>query len=214
RAGRGFAEQVLGIVGVKIIHRQDVPGSAEMIAQMAGTERVWEETEYVRGLFSSGGGPRGTRRPVERYLVHPNEIKTLEPGEAVILSKLPSAQVRRVRVTPPSRAGASPGAREQPPAAPPRADPSPDARAQPPAAPPRADPSPGAREQPPAAPPSPGDGRKPVPESLGARERPDPPTERPPRASPPGPVRRSGPGRSGGRGEPPGRDHPAPGVTR
>ncbi|HET8977543.1 MAG TPA: helicase HerA-like domain-containing protein, partial [Solirubrobacteraceae bacterium] len=31
RAGRGFCEQVVGIVGIKIIHRQDVPDSADMI---------------------------------------------------------------------------------------------------------------------------------------------------------------------------------------
>ncbi len=103
RAGRGFRDQVLGIVGVKIAHRQDVPTSAEMIAQMAGTERVWEQTENLRGPFAPRGGSRGTRRLAERYAVHPNEIKTLAPGAAVVLTKLPTAEVRRVRVTPPRR---------------------------------------------------------------------------------------------------------------
>ena len=97
RAERGFRDQVLGIVGVKIVHRQDVPASAETIAQMAGTERFWEETRQIRGLFSGAGGSRGTRRPTERYVVHPNVIKRLEVGEAVILTKLPTAQVRRVQ---------------------------------------------------------------------------------------------------------------------
>ncbi len=105
RAAPGFRDQVLGIVGVKIAHRQDVPESAEMIAKMAGTQWVWEETRHVRGLLSPGNGPRASRRQVERFLVHPNEIKTLPVGHAVALTKLPTADVRRVRVTrsPPPR---------------------------------------------------------------------------------------------------------------
>jgi type IV secretory pathway TraG/TraD family ATPase VirD4 len=101
RAGRGFRDQVLGIVGVKIIHRQDVPASAETIAQMAGTERVWERTEQLRSPFAGPGASRGTRRLAERYVVHPNVIKTLPVGHAVILTKLPTAEVRRVAVRPP-----------------------------------------------------------------------------------------------------------------
>ncbi len=99
RAAPGFRDQVLGIVGVKIAHRQDVPESAEMIAKMAGTHWVWEETRHVRGLLNPGNGPRASRRQVERFLVHPNEIKTLPVGHAVALTKLPTSEVRRVRVT-------------------------------------------------------------------------------------------------------------------
>ncbi|HXD67021.1 MAG TPA: TraM recognition domain-containing protein [Solirubrobacteraceae bacterium] len=98
RAAPGFRDQVLGIVGVKIAHRQDVPESAEMIAKMAGTQWVWEETRHVRGMLSPGNGARASRRQVERFLVHPNEIKTLPVGHAVALTKLPTSQVRRVRV--------------------------------------------------------------------------------------------------------------------
>jgi conjugal transfer pilus assembly protein TraD len=111
RAAPGFRDQVLGIIGVKIAHRQDVPASAEMIAQMAGTEWVWEPTLQMRGMFVPGGTgrSRGTRRQVEQYLAHPNEIKTLAVGEAVILTKLPVAQVQRVRIDPP---GSAPGPSE------------------------------------------------------------------------------------------------------
>jgi conjugal transfer pilus assembly protein TraD len=110
RAAPGFRDQVLGIVGVKIAHRQDVPESAEMIAKMAGTQWVWEETRHVRGLLNPGNGPRASRRQVERFLVHPNEIKTLPVGHAVALTKLPTADVRRVRVTrAPDREGPSRG---------------------------------------------------------------------------------------------------------
>ncbi len=105
RAAPGFRDQVLGIVGVKIAHRQDVPESAEMIAKMAGTQWVWEETRHVRGLLNPGNGPRASRRQVERFLVHPNEIKTLPVGHAVALTKLPTSEVRRVRVARRDREG-------------------------------------------------------------------------------------------------------------
>ena len=86
-----------------------------MIAKMAGTQWVWEETRHVRGMLSPGNGPRASRRQVERFLVHPNEIKTLPVGHAVALTKLPSSQVRRVRVTsapgPAGASGSGPGAR-------------------------------------------------------------------------------------------------------
>jgi conjugal transfer pilus assembly protein TraD len=114
RAAPGFRDQVLGIVGVKIAHRQDVPESAEMIAKMAGTQWVWEETRHVRGLLAPGNGPRASRRQVERFLVHPNEIKTLPVGHAVALTKLPTSQIRRVEVAPTST---SPG-RAAPPSEP------------------------------------------------------------------------------------------------
>jgi hypothetical protein len=104
RAAPGFRDQVLGIVGVKIAHRQDVPESAEMIAKMAGTQWVWEETHHVRGLLNPGNGPRASRRQVERFLVHPNEVKTLPVGHAVALTKLPTSEVRRVQVAPSSAA--------------------------------------------------------------------------------------------------------------
>jgi hypothetical protein len=100
RAAPGFRDQVLGIVGVKIAHRQDVPESAEMIAKMAGTQWVWDETRHVRGWLDAGHGTRASRRQVERFLVHPNEIKTLPTGHAVALTKLPTSEVRRVQVSP------------------------------------------------------------------------------------------------------------------
>ena len=110
RAGRGFRDQVLGLTAVKVAHRQDVPGSAQTIAEMAGTERVWEETRQLRSPFAPTGS-RGTRRLVERFSVHPDEIKTLLPGQAVVLVKTPSAGVTRLRVTP----GATRGGGDQEP---------------------------------------------------------------------------------------------------
>ena len=102
RAGRGFRDQVMGIVGVTIAHRQDVHSSATMISQLAGTEWAWQETETVRGgLFARPGQVRGTRRLVEQPVVHPNEIKTLAVGEMMMIAKLPSMRIDRVTVSAP-----------------------------------------------------------------------------------------------------------------
>jgi type IV secretory system conjugative DNA transfer VirD4/TraG family protein len=101
RAGRGFRDQVMGIVGVTIAHRQDVHSSATMISQLAGTEWAWQETETVRGLFARPALSSGTRRMAEQPLVHPNEIKTLAVGEMLMIAKLPSMRIERVAVSAP-----------------------------------------------------------------------------------------------------------------
>ncbi len=100
RAGRGFRDQVMGIVGVTLAHRQEVHASATMISQLAGTEWAWVETENMRGLFARPGLSQGTRRLEEQPVVHPNEIKTLTAGKVVMFTKLPTAQVARLTVDP------------------------------------------------------------------------------------------------------------------
>jgi conjugal transfer pilus assembly protein TraD len=108
RAGRGFRDQVLGLTAVKIAHRQDVHASAQLISQMAGTERVWEVTRQLRSPFAGAGASRGSAREVERYVVEPNEIKTLQVGQAVVLTKMPRARVTRVGIAPPLGRGDQP----------------------------------------------------------------------------------------------------------
>jgi conjugal transfer pilus assembly protein TraD len=98
RAAPGLRDQIVGNTAVKIAHRQDVPSSAQTVAQMAGTVKVWEEIQQLGGVFEPR---RGTRRAVEQFVIHPNEIKSLRTGEAVVITKLPSTRTRTVRVTPP-----------------------------------------------------------------------------------------------------------------
>jgi conjugal transfer pilus assembly protein TraD len=123
RAGRGFRDQVLGLTTVKIAHRQDVPGSARTIAEMAGTKLVWDETRQLRSPLAPAGS-RGTLHQVERFRVHPNVVKTLGPGQAVLLVKSPVAQVSLVRVArvetarAPAAAAARPAATRSPTAEP------------------------------------------------------------------------------------------------
>jgi type IV secretory pathway TraG/TraD family ATPase VirD4 len=110
RSARGLRDQVLGSTAIKIAHRQEVPASARTIAQIAGSETVWEESRQTTDhpLFGARDAGRGTRRLTERFKVHPDEIASLPPGHAVLISKLPAASVRTVRVAPPRRA-APPG---------------------------------------------------------------------------------------------------------
>ena len=104
RAGRGVRDQVIGSTALKLILRQEVPESAHTVAQLAGTEMVWEETHQITGSLFGGPPARGTRREVERFIVHPNEIKSLRTGQAVLISKLRRTPTERLTVTQPTRA--------------------------------------------------------------------------------------------------------------
>ncbi|MBV9802671.1 MAG: DUF853 family protein [Solirubrobacterales bacterium] len=124
RAAPGLRDQVVGVTALKIIHRQEVPNSARTIALMVGTERIWEQTrQTAAGLLGGYDTGRGTRREVERFIVHPNEIQSLATGEAIVISKLGGQGVRRVRVDPPRTVESSPAV-PQPPTieSPPRLD--------------------------------------------------------------------------------------------
>jgi conjugal transfer pilus assembly protein TraD len=107
RAAPGLRDQVTGSTAIKLIHRQDVPASALTVAQMAGTVKRWDETQVLPSMLGARPGARGTRRLVEQFVVHPNEIKTLRTGEVVVIAKTPRASVSKIRVTPPQRAGPS-----------------------------------------------------------------------------------------------------------
>jgi hypothetical protein len=105
RVARGLAAQLLGIPGIKIAHRQDMPESAKLFAEIGGTERVWEHTYHTdrRALLPDRDTGRGTRRQVERYRVEPDTIKTLAPGEAIVVAKIPTSSVQKVKVRPPRK---------------------------------------------------------------------------------------------------------------
>lgn len=128
RVDPGFADQVLGNTNVKIVHRQDVPESAERLAGVAGTQRGWQETfQTERGRLMRGPGDQplggwhgantglGTIREVESYVVHPNVLKALGQGEAVLMRKHPAVDVRRVQIAAPAAAHAEAALRRQDP---------------------------------------------------------------------------------------------------
>ena len=87
-----------------VIHRQAVPDAVELLASVGGTKEAWEHTHVVA---DAAGLPIGwdetgarARRRTDQFRAHPNLIKTLGRGEAVIVSRASTPAVRHVRVRP------------------------------------------------------------------------------------------------------------------
>jgi conjugal transfer pilus assembly protein TraD len=87
-AGDGaLKEQTLGNVAAVVAHRQNVPESAELIAEMAGTAATWTMTQQTeRGLLGSRQSGRGSRRRGYEFRIHPTRVKQLATGQAVVLT--------------------------------------------------------------------------------------------------------------------------------
>jgi hypothetical protein len=107
RAARGLRDQVVGVTAVKIAHRQEVPASAQLVAQMIGTRRAWEHSYQSPAGAPFSGRARGgvTSREVEQFVIHPNVIKSLPTGHAVVITRLPTSRARTVRVAAQRRDG-------------------------------------------------------------------------------------------------------------
>jgi len=87
-AGDGaLREQTLGNVSSLVAHRQNVPESAELVAEMAGTRPVWIATQQTDdGLLGAGPSGRGSRRRGYEFHIHPSRIKQLPTGQAVVIT--------------------------------------------------------------------------------------------------------------------------------
>jgi len=88
-------EQILGNTNVKIIHRQDVPASAELLSSLIGTEDDMTVTYQVNNVGTTG---MGTIKEERSFIVHPDEIKRLEVGQTFILKKFPVFEIKKVRI--------------------------------------------------------------------------------------------------------------------
>ena len=106
RVDEGFCQQVLGNTSAKIVHRQDVPDSAELIARIAGTEQTYKPTyqvdeSAVHGMLGNARTGFGSARPVEEFLIHPNTIKRLTTGRALVIRKDPEFHWSITAIDPP-----------------------------------------------------------------------------------------------------------------
>ena len=93
------AKQVVDSTNTVISFVQKDPESCETLASIAGTKETWEKTEQtsdwlVLGDMDTG---RGTRIKGEEFILHPNEFKNLNIGEALYIAKKP-ARFGRVKV--------------------------------------------------------------------------------------------------------------------
>ncbi len=81
-----LADQVLGNITTLIAHRQVVPDSAEQIAAIAGTRGTWVHTQRTDHRLNghAPGQDTGTRTRGREFAVHPDEIKQLHTGWALV----------------------------------------------------------------------------------------------------------------------------------
>ncbi len=83
-------EQVMGNLSVLIAHRQVVPGSAELIASLAGSRGAWRTTRRSDGAT--------TRTRVSEPTLDPSEVVRLEVGWAAVIVLAGGAGVRVARI--------------------------------------------------------------------------------------------------------------------
>ncbi|CAM5444292.1 hypothetical protein SALBM311S_11641 [Streptomyces alboniger] len=82
-----FLAAVLTNADVLILHR--TKASAEQVSELLGTYEGWEETLQVQedigvlGSTTAGSGV-GSLRQVDRFKVHPNQLRELGVGEAIV----------------------------------------------------------------------------------------------------------------------------------
>jgi hypothetical protein len=88
-------EQVLGNLSVLIAHRQVVPGSAELIASVAGRRGAWKVSRHSEG--------RTTRMRTSVPVLDPDRVMTLGRGWAAVLVLGDGARARVTRMFSPAR---------------------------------------------------------------------------------------------------------------
>ncbi len=73
--------------GCKICFRSPDPADAEFWSAVLGTYQTVEDTErFKKTLFGTQGTGEISRRTVEHFKVHPNTLKNLAPGTALVFS--------------------------------------------------------------------------------------------------------------------------------
>lgn len=86
--GQGaLRDQIGGNLQALIAYRQNMPASAELIAQIAGTRTVWERTQYASGIpLPLGPFARRMRRRGHEHEIHPTQIQRLGTGQAAVIT--------------------------------------------------------------------------------------------------------------------------------
>jgi len=85
-AGEYFKEQIIENCNNYIVLRQNSATNAEQWANIIGTRSTVEVTYQLQARDGSNG--TGSARIVREYLFHPDEIKNLARGKAVLVSKV------------------------------------------------------------------------------------------------------------------------------
>jgi type IV secretory pathway TraG/TraD family ATPase VirD4 len=83
-----FAQQVIDLTNTKIFLRVNDPETASLFSDSLGTYETVEVTRQIQldGTPDPRSKLMGSQKKIERYRIHPSEIKDLQTGEAVIKS--------------------------------------------------------------------------------------------------------------------------------
>lgn len=100
RIDEHFANRLLGNISTLYAFLQPNQESAELISSRAGTRKAWKETERTqRFLFWDIATGDKSLREVEEFNIHPNTIKSLRVGEAVVIKKYPYSRSYKIKVS-------------------------------------------------------------------------------------------------------------------
>ena len=81
-----------------VIQAQNYPENAERLASIIGTRESLARTFQVEGHLMQVGTGMGSWRETKEFIVHPDEIKRLKTGEAVLVRKAGNHDIERVWV--------------------------------------------------------------------------------------------------------------------
>jgi conjugal transfer pilus assembly protein TraD len=87
--------QIIQNCNTLIIQRQNASEDAEELARNIGTEETWMMTYQVN---SNGETGSGSLRFVKELMVHPDKIKRLQVGQAVVTRKIPRFQTHETTI--------------------------------------------------------------------------------------------------------------------
>lgn len=95
-----FAATVRTNANVWVVLRQTRGELAESIAGDIGTASAWKETVQIEDDWDLLGGMHaasgvGSLREVDEYIIHPNAIRNLAQGAAILMVKVPAGSLHR-----------------------------------------------------------------------------------------------------------------------
>jgi type IV secretory pathway TraG/TraD family ATPase VirD4 len=88
-------KQIIQNCNTIIIQRQNDSEDAEELAKIIGTEQTWMLTHQ---FDHKGGTGLGSIRYVKEFIIHPDTIKRLQIGQAVIARKIPKFQTHQTTI--------------------------------------------------------------------------------------------------------------------
>lgn len=94
-----FCDRLERNCATKLIFGTDNSDDAEYFASMLGTKQTFKETTQMEeGIFSTESTGMLSRREVEEFVIHPNEIKSLGQGQVLRISRTVDPEFNIVQV--------------------------------------------------------------------------------------------------------------------